>query len=305
MYDVVIVGGGPAGLSAALVLGRCRRQVLVCDAGKPRNATSRALHGYLTRDGVAPLEFLRLAREEVRQYGIEPRASTVTGITCVKDGFRLSLDDGETVSTRAVLLATGVHDQLPDVPGLEECYGVTVHHCPYCDGWEVRDRQIAVLGQGAGAAALALSLKTWTREVSVCTNGRPRISPRHRQQLDEQRIPVYEPIIERLDHVGGHVQRLLLTDGRAVPCDAVFFSTGQHPQSDLPRQLGCELTSKGVVKTDHLGQTRVPGLYVAGDASRDVQFVIVAAAEGAKAAVAINKSLQARAGQVVDTALAS
>jgi thioredoxin reductase len=287
------------------VLGRCRRQVLVCDAGKPRNATSRALHGYLTRDGVAPLEFLRLAREEVRQYGIEPRASTVTSITCVKDGFRLTLDDGETVSTRAVLLATGVHDQLPDVPGLEECYGITVHHCPYCDGWEVRDKQITVLGEGAGAAALALSLKTWTREVSVCTNGRARMHSRHRQQLDEQRIPVYEPIIERVDHLGGHVQRLLLADGRAVPCDAVFFSTGQQPQSDLPRQLGCELTRKGVVKTDHLGQTRVAGLYVAGDASRDVQFVVVAAAEGAKAAVAINKSLQARAGQVVDTALAS
>jgi thioredoxin reductase len=277
----------------------------VCDAGTPRNAASRALHGYLTRDGVAPLEFLRLAREEVRQYGIEPRASTVTDITCIKDGFRLTLDDGATVSTRAVLLATGVQDHVPDVPGLQECYGITVHHCPYCDGWEVRDKQVSVLGQAAGAAALALSLKTWTREVSVCTNGRARINSRHRQQLDEQRIPVYESIIERVDHVGGHVQRLVLADGRAVPCDAVFFSTGQRPQSDLPRQLGCELTRKGVVKTDHLGQTRVPGLYVAGDASRDVQFVIVAAAEGAKAAVAINKSLQARAGQAVDTALAS
>ena len=277
----------------------------MCDAGKPRNAASRALHGYLTRDGVAPVEFLRLAREEVRQYGIEPRAATVAGITCVNDDFRLTLDDGETVSTRAVLLATGVHDRVPEVPGLEECYGITVHHCPYCDGWEVRDRRITVLGQGAGAAALALSLKTWTREVSVCTNGRARINSRHRQQLDEQRVLVYEAMIERVEHLGGHVQRLLLADGRTVACDAIFFSTGQHPQSDLPRQLGCELTRKGVVKTDHLGQTRVPGLYVAGDASRDVQFVIVAAAEGAKAAVAINKSLQARAGQVVDTALAS
>lgn len=302
---MVIVGGGPAGLSAALVLGRCRRQVLICDAGKPRNASSRALHGYLTRDGVVPLEFLRLAREEIRQYGIEPRASTVTEIACINDGFRLTLDSGETLSTRAVLLATGVQDRLPEVPGLEECYGITVHHCPYCDGWEVRDKRLAVLGQGSGAAGLALSLKTWTRDVSVFTNGRPRIHSRHLQQLEEQRIPVYEPPITRVDHVGGHVQRLLLEDGRAIPSDAVFFATGQRPQSDLPRQLGCELTRKGVVKTDHLGQTKVPGLYVAGDASRDVQFVIVAAAEGAKAAVAINKSLQARAGHAVDTALAS
>jgi thioredoxin reductase len=305
VYDVVIVGGGPAGLSAALVLARCRRQVLVYDAGKPRNVASRALHGYLTRDGVAPLEFLRLAREELRQYGIEPRASTVTGIACLTQGFRLTLEDGETVSTRAVLLATGVQDQLPDVPGLQDCYGITVHHCPYCDGWEVRDKHLTVLGQGAAAAGLALSLKTWTRDVSVCTNGRARIHSRHRQQLDEHRIAVYESVIERVDHVGGHVQRLLLADGSAVPCDAVFFSTGQRPQSDIPRQLGCELTRKGVVKTDHLGQTKIPGLYVAGDASRDVQFVVVAAAEGAKAAVAINKSLQARSGHAVDTALAS
>lgn len=305
MYDVVIVGGGPAGLSAALVLARCRRQVLVCDAGKPRNAASRALHGYLTRDGVAPVEFLQLAREELRQYGVEPRASTVTGIACFNDGFRVTVDEGETLSTRAVLLATGVQDRLPDVPGLQDCYGVTVHHCPYCDGWEVRDKHIVVLGEGGSAAGLALSLKTWTHDVFVCTNGRARIHSRHRQQLDEHRIPLYESRIERVDHVGGHVQRLLLADGTAVPCDAVFFSTGQRPQSELPRQLGCELTRKGVVKTDHLGQTRIPGLYVAGDASRDVQFVVVAAAEGAKAAVAINKALQARAGHVVDTAVAS
>jgi thioredoxin reductase len=305
VYDVVIVGGGPAGLSAALVLGRCRRQVLVCDAGTPRNASSRALHGYLTRDGVAPPEFLRLAREELRQYGIEPLASAVTEIACIKDIFRLTLDDGQTLSTRAVLLATGVHDEIPDVPGLEECYGITVHHCPYCDGWEVRDRQLAVLGHGGAAAALALSLKTWSRDVTICTNGQARIHLRHRKQLDEQRILVYESAIDRIDHVGGHVQRLLLADGKAVPCDAIFFATHQRPQSDLPRQLGCELTRKGVVKTDHLGQTRIPGLYVAGDASRDVQFVIVAAAEGAKAAVAINKSLQARAGHAVDAALAS
>jgi thioredoxin reductase len=279
--------------------------VLVCDSGTPRNATSRALHGYLTRDGIAPLEFLRLAREELRQYGIEPRRSTVTAIACTKEGFRVTLDEAEMVSARAVLLATGVHDQLPEVAGLEECYGITVHHCPYCDGWEVRDRRIAVVGQGGSAVALALSLKTWSRDVALFTNGHARIHPRHRRQLEEQQIHLHESALERVDHVGGHVQRLLLADGSAVPCDAVFFAARQRPQSDIPRQLGCELTRRGVVKTDHLGQTRVPGLYVVGDASRDVQFVIVAAAEGAKAAVSINKSLQARAGHTMDAALAS
>ena len=305
MYDVVIVGGGPAGLSAALVLGRCRRRVLVCDAGKPRNGASRELHGYLTRDGIAPLEFLRLAREELLQYGIEPRASTVTAIACTKEGFTLTLDDARIVEGRAVLVATGVQDRLPAVPGIEECYGITVHHCPYCDGWEVRDRRLVVVGQGASGAGLALSLKTWSAEIAICSNGRARIHPRHLQQLDEQGIRVYESRVVRVEHTNGHVQRLHLKDGTEVPCEAVFFSTGQKPQCDIPRQLGCELTRKGVVKTDHLGKTRVPGLYVAGDASRDVQFVIVAAAEGAKAAVAINKSLQAMSGHAVDAAIAS
>jgi thioredoxin reductase len=305
VFDVVIVGGGPAGLSAALVLGRCRRQVLVCDSGRPRNAASRALHGYLTRDGIAPLELLRLAREELRQYGIEPRAAQVTAVSRATEGFTITLDDGETIASRTVLFATGVADRLPEIAGIDECYGVTVHHCPYCDGWEVRDRRLAVVGHGAAAVSLALSLKTWSRDVTICSNGRSKINPRHRKQLGDQRVPVYETTIEQLDHVSGHVQRLVLADGTAVPCDAVFLSTGQQPQSDLPRQLGCELTRRGVVKTDHLGQTCVPGLYVAGDASRDVQFVIVAAAEGAKAAVAINKSLQLLAGHAMDTAFAS
>ena len=305
MYDVVIVGGGPAGLSAALVLGRCRRRVLVCDAGRPRNMRARSLNGYLTRDGVPPLEFLRLAREELRAYGIEPRMAVVTAIDCSDEGFSVTLDGGDTVRTHAVLLATGVEDDLPDIPGVEECYGVSVHHCPYCDGWEVRDRALVVLGHGASAAGLALSLKTWSDRVTICSNGRTRLTPRHHHQLAEQQILLRDQPIARLEHDSGRVRAIAFATGETLACDAVFFSTGQRPQSDIPRRLGCALTRKGVVKTDHLGQTHVPGLYVAGDASRDVQFVVVAAAEGAKAAVAINKSLQARAGQTADAALAS
>jgi thioredoxin reductase len=304
VYDVVIVGGGPAGLSAALVLARCRRSVLVCDSGRPRNASSQALHGYLTRDGTPPLEFLRTAREELERYDIRPRAATVTDITCTDDGFTIALEDGTIVTARTVLVASGVTDTLPDIPGLGACYGISVHHCPYCDGWEVRDRTLAVVGKGAAAAGLALSLKTWSERVVVCTNGPARMHKRHHAQLDERTIRVHDAAIERLDHDNGHVRSLALADGTTVGCDAVFFSAGQSPHSDLPHRLGCEITRKGVVKTDHLGQTRVPGLYVAGDASRDVQFVIVAAAEGAKAGVAINKALEARAGLRVETPVA-
>jgi thioredoxin reductase len=300
VFDVVIVGGGPAGLSAALVLGRCRRNVVLFDTGRPRNAASRHLHGYLTRDGTPPLELLRLGREELKPYAIATRETEVTGIRCAAEGFDVSLANGEQVSARTVLVATGVRDHLPEIPGIRECYGITVHHCPYCDGWESRDRMLGVIGAGASVTGLALSLKTWSARVMVCTNGR-RLGSRHRRQLAEHGIAVHERAIVRVEHEGGQVRGVALATGESLPCETIFFSAPQTPQADFPRQLGCEITYKGVVKTDHLGHTAVPGLYVVGDASRDVQFAIVAAAEGAKAAVAINKALQAQVGLAVQT----
>jgi thioredoxin reductase len=301
MYDVVIVGCGPAGLSAALILGRCGRRVLACDSGTPRNAASSALHGYLTRDGVPPLELLRLAREELRQYGVEIREKVVTDVIRAGEAFDVVAGD-ERVQARSVLLATGLRDNLPSIPGIADCYGITVHHCPYCDGWEHRGKQLAVVGRGAPAAGLALSLKTWTDRVALCTNGQSRLKPEHLEQLALHRILIREESIAEVRHANGHVRELVMTGGDAVPCDGIFFSGRPTQQSDLPQRLGCEFTRKGVVKTDHLGETCVPGIFVVGDASRDVQFVIVAAAEGAKAGVAINKALQARAGLVVQSA---
>jgi thioredoxin reductase len=285
-------------LSAALVLGRCRRSVMLFDTGRPRNASSRQLHGYLTRDGTPPLELLRLGREELKPYSINTRQAEVTGIQCTTEGFEVSLATGELVPARKVLVASGVRDHLPDIPGVTECYGISVHHCPYCDGWESRDKTIAVFGAGASVTGLGLSLKTWSDRVVVCSNGR-RLGSRHKRQLAEHGVLVEERAIARLDHDAGHVTAVVLASGESIACEAIFFSAGQSPQADFPRQLGCEVTYKGAVKTDHLGHTRVPGLYVVGDASRDVQFAIVAAAEGAKAAVAINKALQARAGLAV------
>ena len=301
MYDVLIVGGGPAGLSAALVLGRCRRRVLVCDAGAPRNAVATALHGYLTRDGIPPLELLRVAREELQQYGVELRALAVTDIERRDDGFDIAVADGARERAHAVLLATGVHDDVPEVPGIAECYGISVHHCPYCDGWEHRDGQLAVMGPGPAAAGLALSLRTWSARVVVCTGGPARLKRGQREQLDTQQIRVREDRFERIAHANGRVREILFAHGDAVPCDGIFFTGSQRQQSDLPRRLGCEFTRRGTVHTDHLGETCVPGVYVVGDASRDVQFVIVAAAEGAKAGVAINRALQARSGLTVQS----
>src|SRR6478735_2570120 len=187
MFDVAIVGGGPAGLSAALMLGRCRRRVVVFDLGLPRNRRSAALHGYLTRDGVPPAEFTHIGRGELVQYGVECRPVGVIGASLLDDHFQLSLADGSAQDARYLLIATGVIDDLPAIPGFDECYGRSIFHCPYCDGWERRDRPLAAFGRGADVAGLALGLKTWSTDVVVCTHG-SRLERRVRERLDRNGI---------------------------------------------------------------------------------------------------------------------
>lgn len=291
MFDVIVVGGGPAGLSAALMLGRCRRRVLLCDLGQGRNRRSRALHGYLTRDGIAPSEFNGLGRGELEAYGVEVRPVGVTGARRAGDHFRVTLGADSEERSRYLLLATGVVDDLTAIPGLDDCYGRSVFHCPYCDGWEWRDKRLAAIGRGKDCAGLALGLKTWSPDVVMCTNG-SAIDRATRQRLERNAVEIRTEPIARLDHVEGLLRAIAFSSGEERPCNALFFATGQHPQSPLAASLGCRANRHGVVNTGRLCDTNVPRVFVAGDASRDAQFVIVAAAEGVKAAVAINKALQ-------------
>jgi thioredoxin reductase len=293
MYDVIIVGAGPAGLSAALILGRCRRRVLVCDSGRPRNAASLAMHGFLTRDGVNPHEFLRLSREQLRQYEtVAIRNCEVTAATCRTDArFEVTIENEERLTGRKLLIATGVLDNLPGIPGFAELYGASVFHCPYCDGWEVRDEPLAVYGRGERGLGLSLELTGWSRDVVLCSDGPAEIDEAGRARLRRCGIEVREERVLRLDGEGGRLTRVVFDAGEPLARRALFFTTGQPQQSALAISLGCEFNDKGTVRTGKYESTHLSGLYVAGDASRAVQWVIVAAAEGAEAAFAINTDL--------------
>jgi thioredoxin reductase len=316
-FDVLIIGGGPAGLSAALVLGRCRRSVLVIDAGHPRNYASRAAHNYLTRDGIPPMELIRMAREEVASYGVQLCQGVATSATCLDPGYRIELRSGESFTGRKLLLATGVTDMLPEIPNLEAFYGLGVHHCPYCDGYEYADQPLATVGAPKKALGTAMNLKTWSPKVTACSNGQA-FNQRQRDRARELGITLRPERITRLETITGgtpdaptygdprqdfsvehtghrepqRLARIVFESGEPLPVNALFFNTTQVQRSDLPFTIGCGKNEQGGIQRDPRQRTTVKDVYIAGDASRDVQFVIVAAAQGAKAGVAINGDFQ-------------
>jgi thioredoxin reductase len=296
-YDVLVIGAGSAGLSAALTLGRCRRRVLLADGGPTRNAPSAAVHSFFTRDGIRPTALLHLGREQLAPYPtVEVREFKVTALAKLAHGFRATgqtdRDHSATITVRRVLLATGVEDVLPPLPGFRELWGSSVLHCPYCHGYEVRDQPLAVYGQGKAVVGLALLMSRWSSDVVVVTNGPSHLTEYARQRLRRQHIAVREePIARLVGTARGGMRCVEFTDGTYLERSALFLHPPQEQRSPLAATLGARLTSKGAVWVDKQAQTTVPGLYAAGDMVPGQQQALLAAASGSKAAICLNEAL--------------
>ena len=291
VYDTVVVGGGPAGLSAGLVLGRCMRHALLCDDGRYRNARSDALHCYLGHDGIRPAELLDRARTQLKPYDtVSTIGSSVTGIKKGDHCFAVAFKTGASVRARSIIVATGVVDELPAIPGIKALFGKSVHVCPYCDGWEHRNAPVAVYGQGDKGTNFAMLLRQWTDDLILCTDGSP-LSAEQKDCLRRRGVEVREQAIESLMEKNGCLEAIRFKAGEVLSRRALFFTTDQHPRSPLLESLGCTYDKKGGLACDEDGKTNIPGVYVAGDVSREVQLAIIAAAEGARAALAVNRYL--------------
>jgi len=286
--DVAIVGGGAAGLSAALVLGRARRRVVVIDAGAPRNAPAAHMQGFLSRDGMPPADLLRAARAEVRRYGVELLEDRVIDATA---GFGLRLAGGPAVEARHVLLATGAVDVLPDVPGARERWARDLLHCPYCHGWEVRDQPLGVLGTGPGSVEHAHLLRQWSDDVILFTHTMS-VTDHELATLAARGIAVVDGAVERLVVGDDRLRAVELADGRTVERAALFIRPALRGHRDGPAAaLGCELDPEGLVRVTADGRTTVPGVWAAGNAANPRAQVITAAGEGSAVAITINTEL--------------
>ena len=292
-YDVVIVGGGPAGLSAALTLGRGRKRVLLCDSGPPRNARAVHVQNFVTRDGVTPGEFRRVAREQLQQYpSVEVRDERVGEIKGELGAFTIQLSN-DTIEARRILLATGMIDELPNLEGFAELWGHSIFQCPYCHGWEIQNQRFAYLAANPDALSFAVLLRGWSNDVVVLTDGKFDVPEENRVTLAAGEVRLEERPLQRLVAAGGRLVQIELEDGVSLERDALFVHPRQR-QVDVVRALGVELDDKGFVRVDEATrETSVAGVYAAGDLTTSVQGAVLAAASGMRTAGLLNFALTA------------
>ncbi|MCP1184061.1 NAD(P)/FAD-dependent oxidoreductase [Paenibacillus sp. 1781tsa1] len=292
LLDVLIIGGGPAGLNAALVLGRARKNVVVIDDETPRNWVTRETHGFVTRDGASPREFRKAAKEQIAAYpSVQFASDTATEVTGSDGNFVIKTTQGASYRTKKILFAVGKKDLPLDINGLTEVYGKSAFVCPYCDGWELRDQSLVIIVSGDKALHMAKVISGWTDRYTICTNGSDSLTDEQREELKQHHVTVFDAPVQSIESEDGMVKQVVLNDGTAIPCTGVFFQPKLFTGSELPKAIGCEITESGTVIVDAAGKTSVAGVYSSGDAASELYQAITAASLGALSAVSINTEL--------------
>lgn len=291
-FDVIIVGGSYSGLAAGMALGRALKRVLIIDEGKPCNRQTPYSHNFITHDGKTPAAIASLAKEQVKLY------NTITffkGLAAkgkaIKNGFEIELSSGEIFEAKKLIFATGIRDMLPDIEGLAACWGISVLHCPYCHGYEVRQEKTGILGNGALAFDLTRLISNWTNDLTLFTNGASAFTTEQKDQLKKHCIDLVETAVEKLEHSNGHIQNIIFSDGSKFSIKALYAPVPFEQHCTIPQLLGCELTEEGYIKVDPFMETTIAGVFACGDNATAMRTVANAVAMGTTAGMILSKKM--------------
>ncbi|TGD58172.1 NAD(P)/FAD-dependent oxidoreductase [Flavobacterium humi] len=291
-FDIIIVGGSYSGLAAGMALGRSLRKVLIIDSNKPCNRQTPYSHNFITQDGKPPAEIAATARQQVEKYDtVHFFSGLATSGSKTSDGFEIGVASGETFHAKKVIFATGIHDIMPDIEGYAECWGISVLHCPYCHGYEVRNEKTGILANGDQGFEFTALISNWTKDLTLFTNGKSTLTKQQAATLAKRNIRVNEDIIDRLEHNNGHLTHIVFKSGTIAPMTALYAHSTFEQHCHIPETLGCEITSEGYIKTDPLQKTSIPGIYACGDNTTKLRTVSNAVAMGTFAGMVANKEM--------------
>lgn len=292
LYDVIIIGGSYSGLAAAMALGRSLKKILVIDSGLPCNRQTPHSHNFLTQDGSKPADIAATARAQVLQYPtIEWLQETAVTGKQMNNAFEITTGSGKKATGRKLIFATGIKDLLPDIDGLQECWGISALHCPFCHGYEVRNEKTGLIGNGDHAFEMAKLLSNWTKDLTLYTNGPSALTAEQTQQLRQHNIAVETGKLQSVHHANGHIREIVLKNGTKVPLTAVYLKTTFEQHCTIPQQLGCELTEEGYIKTDGTQSTSIDGIFACGDNTTRMRTVANAVSMGTMAGIAATRQL--------------
>jgi thioredoxin reductase len=291
-YDVIIVGGSYAGLSAGMALGRALRSVLIIDSGNACNKQTPYSHNFLTNDGKTPVELAGLARQQVRKYDtVEFADDLATAAKQTSGGFEVQVETGETYCAEKLVFATGIKDIFPPISGFAASWGISALHCPYCHGYEVRQQKTGILSSGDTGFEMSMLISNWTNDLTLYSNGNAGLSNEQQQKLKQHGIGIDETPIEKLEHKDGYIQHMLLKNGSKVPLTVLYARLPFVQHCDIPKSLGCEITDEGYIKVDQAHKTTVAGVFACGDNISRMRTVANAVAMGTTTGLMVNKEL--------------